>query len=78
MYKVTVVSIANDKVHTCPVEIHPDEENTMLILNCTDIIQPKRLYKFNITGSNPAGTSTIIQDVPLSKQTLPSICKHYC
>lgn len=74
-YNVSLKSVANDDVHACSYLAHEDAENTTLILNCIKIIKPIQLYRINILGTNPAGTSIIVQDTELSKQTLLSI--HY-
>ena len=73
MYDVSLTSIADGNTRTCPVLPHKDVENTTLLLNCTEIIKPKQLYRISIMGSNPAGRSIIVQDLELSKQALLSV-----
>ena len=44
-----------------------DIENITLILNCTGLLQPHQLFVVEINASNPAGMSTILRDLELSK-----------
>ena len=67
IYEVTVESVTDGKRYTCPVMVNHDTENTTLILNCTDLLKPHQLFVVEISGSNPAGMSTVVQDLELSK-----------
>ena len=66
-YKATMKSITDSELYTCPVVVVQDVVDTTLILNCTELLQPHQLFVVEISGSNPAGTSTVVGDIELSK-----------